>query len=121
MLTTLPPFCAVVTKFGNLNFLEPCGPVQACNGDCVTFFTMSNPSYNRLTSSFVLLLQYPATHIGPNTFLSTFLSQIHKIFSSFAVKHHVSEPHSTTGLIVVLCILVFVFLDTAFDVVHGHV
>ena len=28
----LPPFCAVVTKSGNLNFLEPSGPLQACNG-----------------------------------------------------------------------------------------
>jgi len=28
----LPPSCAVVTKSGNLNFLEPSGPVQACNG-----------------------------------------------------------------------------------------
>ena len=28
----LPPFCAVVTKSGNLNFLEPSGSVQACNG-----------------------------------------------------------------------------------------
>ena len=28
----LPPSCAVVTKFGNLNFLESSGPVQACNG-----------------------------------------------------------------------------------------
>ena len=24
--------CAVVTKSGNLNFLEPSGPLQACNG-----------------------------------------------------------------------------------------
>ena len=31
-LTTLPPSCAVVMKFGNLNFLEPSGPRQACNG-----------------------------------------------------------------------------------------
>ena len=28
----LPPSCAVVAKSGNLNFLEPSGPVQACNG-----------------------------------------------------------------------------------------
>ena len=28
----LPPSCAVVTKSGNLNFLEHSGPVQACNG-----------------------------------------------------------------------------------------
>jgi len=29
---TLPPSCAVVMKSGNLNFLEPSGPLQACNG-----------------------------------------------------------------------------------------
>jgi len=34
----LPPSCAVVTKSGNLNFLEPCGPVQACNGTALPFF-----------------------------------------------------------------------------------
>ena len=28
----LPPSCAVVTKSGSLNFLEPSRPVQACNG-----------------------------------------------------------------------------------------
>ena len=28
----LPPSCAAVTKSGNLNFLEPSGPVQVCNG-----------------------------------------------------------------------------------------
>jgi len=32
MLTTLPPFCAFVTKSGNLNFLEPSGHLRACNG-----------------------------------------------------------------------------------------
>ena len=32
-LTTLPPSCAVVTKSGNINFLEPSGPLQACNGN----------------------------------------------------------------------------------------
>jgi len=28
----LPSSCAVVMKSGNLNFLEPSGPVQVCNG-----------------------------------------------------------------------------------------
>jgi len=28
----LPPSCAVVTKSGNLNFLEPSGPLRAFNG-----------------------------------------------------------------------------------------
>ena len=36
-LTTLPPFCAVVMKSGNLNFLEPSGPPQACNGTAYLF------------------------------------------------------------------------------------
>ena len=34
----LPPSCAVVTKSGNLKFLEPSGPVQACNGTALPFF-----------------------------------------------------------------------------------
>jgi len=33
----LPPSCAVVTKSGNLNFLEPSGPLQACNGTALPF------------------------------------------------------------------------------------
>ena len=28
----LPPYCAVVTKSGSLNFSEPSCPVQACYG-----------------------------------------------------------------------------------------
>jgi len=38
-LTTLPPSCAVVTKSGNLNFLEPSGPVQACNETALPFMS----------------------------------------------------------------------------------
>ena len=29
---SLPPSCAVVMKSGNLNILEPSGPLQTCNG-----------------------------------------------------------------------------------------
>ena len=36
-LTTLPPSCAVVMKSGNLNFLEPSGPLQACNRTALPF------------------------------------------------------------------------------------
>jgi len=36
-LTTLPPYCAVVIKSGNLNFLEPCGSLQACNGTAMCY------------------------------------------------------------------------------------
>ena len=34
----LPPSCAVVTKSGKLKFLEPSGPVQACNGIALPFY-----------------------------------------------------------------------------------
>jgi len=37
-MTTLPPSCAVVTKSGNPNFLEPSGPRQSCNGTDLRFY-----------------------------------------------------------------------------------
>jgi len=36
----LPPSCAVVTKSSNLNFLEPSGPAQACNGTDLSYIYM---------------------------------------------------------------------------------
>jgi hypothetical protein len=45
-LTTVPPSCAVVMKSGNLNFLEPSGPLQACNGTALPLpFTTYNQLY----------------------------------------------------------------------------
>ena len=38
-LTTLPLSCAVVMKSGNLNFLEPSAPLQACKGTAFTDFS----------------------------------------------------------------------------------
>ena len=40
-LTNLPPSCAVVTESGSLNFLEPSGPVQACNGTDLSLLQLS--------------------------------------------------------------------------------
>jgi hypothetical protein len=37
-MTTLPPSCAVVMKSGNLNFLEPSGPLQACKGTALPLY-----------------------------------------------------------------------------------
>ena len=42
-LTTLSPSCTVVTKCGKLNYLEPSGPLQACNGTDVFFTTSNSP------------------------------------------------------------------------------
>ena len=35
---TLPPSCAVVMKYRNINFLEPSGPLQACNEIALPFY-----------------------------------------------------------------------------------
>ena len=37
-LTTLPTSCPVVMKSGNFNFLEPFGPLQACNGTALLLY-----------------------------------------------------------------------------------
>jgi len=34
----LPPSRAVITKSGNLNFLETSGPLRACNGTALPFY-----------------------------------------------------------------------------------
>ena len=45
----LPPSCAIVMKTGNLNFLEPSGPLQACNGIAVPFTHLGSYSCNVFT------------------------------------------------------------------------
>jgi len=50
-LTTLPPPCAIVMKSENLNFLEPSGPLQSCNGTALPLPNAEHiqtlPRYNR--------------------------------------------------------------------------
>jgi hypothetical protein len=47
-LTTLPPSCAVVMKSGNLDFLEPSGSLQACNGTALRL-PLQDPIVSALT------------------------------------------------------------------------
>jgi len=63
-LTTLPPSCAVVMKSGNLNFLEPSGPLQACNGTALPFliFCCINTCFSRIC--FSVILMYVCTYLG---------------------------------------------------------
>jgi len=46
-LTTLPPSCAGFMKSGHLKFLEPSGPLQACNGTAFIcfFFTYCDSKF----------------------------------------------------------------------------
>jgi len=50
-LTTLPPYCAVVTKSENRNFLGPSGSLQACNGTVLPL--VDNVAFNMYGSSSV--------------------------------------------------------------------
>ena len=53
-LTTLPPSCAFVMKSGILNFLEPSGPLRACNGTALPFTVRTTCKVLHLGHSFVL-------------------------------------------------------------------
>ena len=50
-LTILPPSCAAVTKSGSLNFLEPSGPVQACNWTALPLLSSHRYCYGAVQSS----------------------------------------------------------------------
>jgi len=54
----LPPSCSVVTKAGNFNFLEPSGPVQACNGTALPY---------QISATFNASLQYPIQNTAQRT------------------------------------------------------
>jgi len=49
-LTTLPPSCAVVTKFGNLHFLQPSRAFRACNGTALPL-PLPSPHLDRFTTN----------------------------------------------------------------------
>jgi hypothetical protein len=57
----LPPSCADVKKSGGLNLLEPCGPVQACNGTALPFHYFQVSKIKHLPKIAVLLLNENCT------------------------------------------------------------
>jgi hypothetical protein len=59
----LPPYCAVVTKSGSLNFSEPCGPVQAC------YRTVLYPIYNHNWRNISTIYIY-TTRLAPSEIFS---------------------------------------------------
>jgi hypothetical protein len=70
-LTTLPPFCAAVMKSGNLNFLEPCGPLQACDGTALPL--LAEVSCYQLLGHLTLIYSLPGykpwCHGGINAYI----------------------------------------------------
>jgi polysaccharide pyruvyl transferase WcaK-like protein len=52
--------------------------------------------------------------LGPNILLRTLFSNTLSLCSSLSVRDQVSHPYKTTGIIMVLYILTFIFLDSRF-------
>jgi hypothetical protein len=70
--------------------------------------------YSSSSSSLCSLLHpsVASSLLGPNILLSTLFSNILSLCSSCSVTDQLSHPYKTTGKIIVLCTLIFVFLDS---------
>jgi len=88
----LPPSCAVVTKSGNLNFLEPSGPVQACNG---TALPLPLPIVNINLYAPCILYIGQTYHYTPEYAFYIFSQQIYLIiFSDFLAPSSFIPPQN---------------------------
>jgi len=76
--------------------------------------TILDEECRSLSSSLCSVLYSPVTSslLGPNILLSTLFSNTLSLLSSLHVSDQVSHPYKTTGKIIVLYSLIFVFLDT---------
>ena len=70
----LPPSCAVVTKSGNLKFLEPSGPLLACNGTALRCVLIATVHVVALYLFFFLILKKMNGFVKPRpTFLLPYI------------------------------------------------
>ena len=67
--------------------------------------------YRSLSSSLCSFPHFPlnSSLLGPNTYRSTLFSNTLSLLFSLSVSDQVSHPYKTTGKIIFLCILIFVF------------
>ena len=68
--------------------------------------TISAPYINLSISVLFRILRIWSILTGPNIFPNTYLSKMRRLFSSFAVTVQVSDEYLTTGLIIILYILI---------------
>jgi len=64
---------------------------------------------------YVVFSPVTSSLLGPNILLNTLFSDTLIPLSSLNVSYKVSHAYKTTGKIIVLCILVFVFLDSKLE------
>ena len=84
--------------------------------DLITWIIFGE-EYRFLSSSMCSFLHCPVTscHSGPNIFLRTLFTNTLNLCSSLNVSDQVSHPYKTTGTIIVLYILNFIFLDSKLE------
>jgi len=78
---------------------------------------MLGQEYRSLSSSLCSFLHSPVTLslLGPNILLSTLFSNTLNPRASLNVSDQVSDPYKTTGKIIFLYTLIFVFLDSELE------
>ena len=79
--------------------------------------TIFDEEYKSLSSSLYSFLHFPvmSSFWSPNILLSTLFSNTLSLHSSLIVSNQVSHPYKTTGKIIVLCILIFIFSDSKLE------
>ena len=70
--------------------------------------------YRSLSSLLCIFLNFPITSslLGPNILLSTLFTNTLSLHYSLSMSDHVSNPYKTTGKIMSLCILIFIFFGS---------
>jgi len=96
-------------------------PSPICAKCCAHFIllylitrTILGKEYRSGSSSLCSFLHFPVTpsHLDPNSLLNTLFSNTLSFLSSLIVSDQVSNPYKTTGEIILLYVLIFIFLDS---------
>ena len=80
--------------------------------------TIFGEEHRSLSSSLCSFLHSPVTSslLGPNILLGTLFSNTLSLRSSLNVSDQVSHPYQTTGKIIALCTLIFIFVDKILEI-----
>ena len=102
-LTTIPPSCAIVMKSGNINFLEPSGPLQACNRTALPFtFTTVKHHWN-CVSIVAPFLGFEDEHIHHNMYTVFVFCNLYTCQISFTfIILHIEPNHETKTIVDIL-------------------
>jgi len=96
----LPPSCAVVTKSGNFNFLEPSGPLQACNGTALPFCIVSSKGNPLFSPGIINRMCVTVRHVPFCAILYNFVQFC--TISSGLFKHYFNHMASFVNIIIII-------------------